>query len=129
LERGIHIFRSEPDAAIARLAQLDSQRPPTSPVLALEIDGQLRAALPLDGGPAIADPFHLTAQLVMLLELRAAQLDQPPHGSRARPLGELRRRMRPAWVSGTRLDTTTASHRATRRRGYGVRIPQHRTTI
>ena len=32
------------------------------------------AALPLDGGPAIADPFKRTVELVSLLELRAAQL-------------------------------------------------------
>ena len=32
------------------------------------------AAMPLDGGPALADPFHRTAALVEMLELRARQL-------------------------------------------------------
>ena len=32
------------------------------------------AALPLRGGPAIADPFRYTAQAVELLQLRAKQI-------------------------------------------------------
>ena len=32
------------------------------------------AALPLDGGRAIADPFHRTTALVEMLDLRARQL-------------------------------------------------------
>ena len=40
------------------LAELDSAVAPTGPALVAEIDGRLRAALPLDGGEPIADPFH-----------------------------------------------------------------------
>jgi hypothetical protein len=56
------------------LAQLDSAQSPTGPALVAEIDGRLRAALPLDGTPPIADPFHRGAELVELLRLRASQL-------------------------------------------------------
>jgi hypothetical protein len=57
-----------------RLADLDSARAPSGPSLVAEVDGRLRAALPLDGSPAIADPFHRGLDLVELLRLRAAQL-------------------------------------------------------
>lgn len=60
--------------ALRRLALLDSRRPIAGDTLVAEGDGRLLAAVPLAGGPAIADPFRLTADLVGLLELRATQL-------------------------------------------------------
>jgi hypothetical protein len=39
-----------------------------------EVDGRLRAALPLDGGSPLADPFHRGSDLIELLRLRAGQL-------------------------------------------------------
>ncbi len=64
--------------ALRRLAQRDSARQP-EPVamLVAEVGGELRAALPLDGGRAIADPFHPTAELVAMLAGRARQLEVP----------------------------------------------------
>ncbi len=56
------------------LARLDSASAPEGPALVAEVDGRLRAALPLDGAPAIADPFHGGCELIELLRLRAAQL-------------------------------------------------------
>jgi hypothetical protein len=56
------------------LAELDSAQPPEGSALIAEVDGRVRAALPLDGGAPIADPFHRSAELVELLRLRAAQL-------------------------------------------------------
>lgn len=56
------------------LAQLDSAATPTGPALVAEVDGRLRAALPLDGTPPIADPFHRGAELIELLRLRARHL-------------------------------------------------------
>jgi hypothetical protein len=35
------------------------------------VGGAVRAALPLDGGPAVADPFSPSRPLVALLALRA----------------------------------------------------------
>jgi hypothetical protein len=60
--------------ALARLAQLDSRPMPTGQVLLAEVDGEPRAALALGGGEPVADPFHPTAALASLLELRARQM-------------------------------------------------------
>jgi hypothetical protein len=68
-------YASAADASALRLlAGLDSGGPFAGPALVAEIDGRLRAALPLDGGSAIADPFHQGRELVQLLALRALQL-------------------------------------------------------
>ena len=56
------------------LAQLDSARFPSGPTLIAEVDGRLRAALPLYGGAPIADPFRRSADLIELLTARAEQL-------------------------------------------------------
>ncbi|MGH2380016.1 MAG: hypothetical protein ACRDG7_02200 [Candidatus Limnocylindria bacterium] len=64
--------------ALRRLAQLDSARPPErAPMLVAEVCGELCAALPLDGGPAIANPFRRTAEVVALLVERVQQLEEP----------------------------------------------------
>jgi hypothetical protein len=47
-----------------------------------EVGGTIRAALALDSGRVIADPFHRTAELIDVLRLRAA--------SHAHRHGELR---------------------------------------
>jgi hypothetical protein len=60
---------------VRRLAELDSARLRDGAALVAEVDGRIEAALPLDGGRAIADPFVPSAELVTLLELRARQLE------------------------------------------------------
>jgi hypothetical protein len=99
----LRIRRSGPAdrTALAHLAQLDGAPPPAGDHLLAEEDGALRAALPLDGTPVLADPFHRTADIVAMLELRAAGLTPPAHGPRARGVPEparrlLRRSLRPA---------------------------------
>jgi hypothetical protein len=76
-------------AALRRLAQLDSAPAPKPvPMLVAEVDGELRAALPLDGGRTIADPFRRTAEVVTILSERARQLARPtrrPTRRRRRP--------------------------------------------
>jgi len=62
------------EAALRELAALDSSRVPSGRLLVAEVNGELQAAAPLAGGPAIADPFRPTETLVSLLQLRAAQL-------------------------------------------------------
>ena len=75
----IRLAGSADAAALGRLAQLDSAPAPKSvPVLVAEVGAELRAALPLDGGPAIADPFRRTAELVAILAERMRQLAPPP---------------------------------------------------
>ena len=75
------------EAALARLAALDSASPPRGPALIAEADSRMLAALPLGSGRALADPFHRTAELVALLELRRAQTGsverRPIRGARA----------------------------------------------
>jgi hypothetical protein len=76
--------------ALARLATLDSARALRGPVLVAETGGDLRAALSLGDGRAVADPFAPTADLVDLLRTRAALLRGGP-SERARGPARLRR--------------------------------------
>ena len=69
----IRFSRPDDAAEISRLAQLDSTRPPQARMLVAEVAGEIRAALPVDGGAALADPFRHTADLVSLLEVRRRQ--------------------------------------------------------
>ncbi len=61
-------------AALSRLAELDSAEVPSLPLLIAEANGEIRAAVSLYEGTAIADPFNQTAGMVELLRARAAQL-------------------------------------------------------
>ena len=82
------------EAAIDRLAQLDSRPRPRAPVVLLaELDGEVLAALPANGGPAVADPFRPTVELVGMLKLRARQLqgETNPGGRLKRGWSALRR--------------------------------------
>jgi hypothetical protein len=71
-------------AGLDRLAALDSASPPTGDVLVAEVGGELWAAVELDSGAAIADPFRPSGELVELLRVHA-------RGDRRerRPLGRL----------------------------------------
>jgi hypothetical protein len=60
--------------ALRYLAALDSARALLGDVLVAESGGVVRAAYSVDEQRAIADPFVPTAQLVTLLETRAAPL-------------------------------------------------------
>ena len=68
--------RRADEDAVERLAQLDTAQTPHGELLLAERNGQVVAALPLEGGTAIADPFTPTAGLVQLLTVRARQLRQ-----------------------------------------------------
>ena len=59
---------------LERLAALDDRVRPAGPLLLAEVNGEVHAALPLDGGAAMADPWRPTAGLVDLLSVRASQL-------------------------------------------------------
>ena len=62
-------------ARVAQLAALDSTPGHVGERLLLaEVEGELRAALSLEDGRVMADPFHPTSELVSLLELRASQV-------------------------------------------------------
>jgi len=59
------------DVALNRLAALDSASPPTGNVLIAEMGEELWAALEVESGDAIADPFRPSGDLVELLRFRA----------------------------------------------------------
>ena len=63
------------DAALDRLAQLDSSTVPAAPRLIAEVDGPLVAAISARDGRAVADPFTRSGEAVSLLRRRAGQLD------------------------------------------------------
>jgi hypothetical protein len=62
-------------AAIERLAELSERPVPSGRSLVAEVDGEVRAALPLSSRQLLVDPFHPSAEVRELLTLRAAQLD------------------------------------------------------
>jgi hypothetical protein len=62
------------EQALERLARLDTQRPLHGTVLIGEVDGRPAAAISLDDGRVIADPFEFTVQLRQVLRIRAASL-------------------------------------------------------
>ncbi len=88
--------RPEDSAALRRLAERDSAPRPGGAMLVAFVGEELRAAVPVGGGEAIADPFHPTADLVRLLAARAEQMnDEPVPAPRAglrRLLGARRQR-------------------------------------
>jgi hypothetical protein len=57
--------------ALERLAELDSRRLPSGELFVAEVDGRLLAAVSIDTGAVIADPFEHTAVFVDLLRLHA----------------------------------------------------------
>jgi hypothetical protein len=83
------VFDDAPD--LLRLAQLDSAETLAEPILVALVSGQLRVALSLRDGRAIADPFILSSGIVELLRARARQLRGPEEG-RPRYWRSLRRR-------------------------------------
>ena len=70
-------------AGLNRLAALDSASPPTGEVLVAEVGGELWAAVELDSGTAIADPFRPSGELVELLR-RARSRRAPLRAPRPR---------------------------------------------
>jgi hypothetical protein len=70
----IRAARGSDGPALRRLAELDSHDVLTGDVLLAEADDQLVAALSVDTGERVADPFARTADVVDLLAYRARGL-------------------------------------------------------
>lgn len=66
--------------AVARIAERDSRPTPRGTLLVAEVAGEIRAAIALDDGATIADPFRPTAELVEMLRISARAA-----GAAARP--------------------------------------------
>jgi len=60
--------------ALRRLAAIDSASPPTGDVLLAEMGNELWAAVSVETGAAVADPFRPSGDLVELLRFRAARV-------------------------------------------------------
>lgn len=60
--------------AVRLLAALEGVQMPKGEMLVAEVGDDVVAALPLDGGRPLADPFRPTKHIVALLELRARQV-------------------------------------------------------
>jgi hypothetical protein len=87
----IRTAHAEDAAALRRLAALDSAAPPAGRALIALRDGAPVAAISLETGTAIADPFQPTADAVRMLRLRRDQLVRQGGG------------LTPAWRLGRRL--------------------------
>jgi hypothetical protein len=66
--------------ALQRLADLDSSRAPRGVVLLAEVGEELWAAVSLDDGQAVADPFRPSAGVLLQLLDRARQLRRAERG-------------------------------------------------
>jgi hypothetical protein len=60
--------------SLVRLAGLDSKHVPPGNFLLAEVDGEGWAAIALESGEVLADPFRPTADIVEMLQLRAARI-------------------------------------------------------
>ena len=71
-----------PDDAVAldRLAELDASRPPRGVVLLAEAGDELWAAISLDDGHLVADPFRPSGELAFDLAQRARKLKRAERG-------------------------------------------------
>jgi hypothetical protein len=67
-----HAQQADVDA-LRRLAELDGRRAPSGPALVAYADEELVAAVGVEDGRVIADPFRYTTDVVDTLILRAAQ--------------------------------------------------------
>jgi hypothetical protein len=86
-------FATPADAvALHMLAALDSALAPSGKVVVAEVDGELWAALDVESGAVIADPFRPSGELLDLLRLRVERLAE-------RPARQRRRRLRPRLAS------------------------------
>lgn len=74
----LRLCRVSDDDVLERLAALEGRQAPSGRFLVAEVRGEIVAALPLLGGEPLRDPFARTAHLLLLLKLRAAQLDAQP---------------------------------------------------
>ena len=91
------------ELTLHRLAALDSAEGlPSRPLLLAEVDGELRVALSLSDGTAIADPFFPTAAILALLRGHARRHDLRAARSRPDTLSAWRRG-RHGVAAGTRL--------------------------
>ena len=111
----IVIRRAYPDdqAVLARLTSLDSAPPIAGPALVAEQGGELRAALDLERGEIVADPFRPTAHLA----------ETAPHAGEPPRAGSAALAAQPAHPPARGAQTDDAARPPGR---LGVHPPRHR---
>ena len=75
-------MREDDQVAVERLATLDARPAPSGDVLLALVDGEPVAALSLEDGSVVADPFAPSAGAVELLQIRAQRLRGRPRRRR-----------------------------------------------
>ena len=72
----VTIRRAEPsdEAALAKLAALDSHPTLSGAVLVAEVQGEIWAAAEIDGAGVLADPFRPSGELALMVAQRAGEL-------------------------------------------------------
>lgn len=73
----LRLCKAADDWELEQLAVLAEQPVPHGRLVLAVVKGRIVAALPLNGGETLRDPFVRTQHLLPLLKLRAAQLRQP----------------------------------------------------
>jgi hypothetical protein len=81
--------RPTDESTLRRLAALDSKRPLRNRALLAEVDGRAVAAIDLQDGRVVADPFVPTSEVVELLKVRADRM-QPERAERRHLLDRFR---------------------------------------
>lgn len=81
--------RPTDEAALRRLAALDSVRPIRGRSIVAEVEGRTVAAIGIEDGRVVADPFEHTAEAVGLLRFRA-QSAEPKEALRHRLMDRFR---------------------------------------
>lgn len=67
--------------ALTELAQLDSSRAPRGDVIVADAGGELWAAVSLDDGHAVANPFRPSGELTWRLMERAREINKESRGT------------------------------------------------
>jgi hypothetical protein len=78
----VRLATADDQPALDRLTALDSREPLVAPALIGELDNYAVAAISLNNGDLIADPFVPTIEIAQLLRLRAHQLVGQPRPRR-----------------------------------------------
>jgi hypothetical protein len=97
------------EESLIRLAGLDSKHVPPGTFLIAEVDGEDRAAVAIESGEVLADPFHHTADIAEMLQVRASRLREIEHPvpARKRGLADVAARL----IPGQRRRSATAAAR------------------
>ena len=90
----IRYARPDEADAVATLAQLDSSRAPQGNVIVADVQGDLWAAVSVDDGHAVANPFRPSAELTFGLLERAREVRGAGRDRTWRPRGGGGRRQR-----------------------------------